>query len=113
MDNKSDSWEGQFIEVSGTSLKKKLIIGNVYRPPINLTENHRTFTNDLIPRINSLCRPNGEVVIAGDINIDLLKINAIKNLSNCFDTITVHSFFQTITLHTWTNQHCLLTLHVH
>ena len=35
---RSDVWEGQFIEIFGDHIHKKIIIGNIYRPPRNVLE---------------------------------------------------------------------------
>ena len=65
----STIWEGQFIEVSGNGLPKKIIIGNVYRPPRNVNENIINFTTELTQALRYLKNSNSEVLIAGDFNI--------------------------------------------
>ena len=49
---KSDVWEGQFIEISGSQLERNIIIGNIYRPPRDTNANYHTFI--LILFLNSL-----------------------------------------------------------
>ena len=47
------------------------MLGNVYRPPIgDLNENYQTFT----PVLYDLQKKQCEVFIAGDYNIDLIKV---------------------------------------
>ncbi len=76
--NKYDSWEGQVIKITKGGLNKPLIIANIYRPSKDLNDKYRQFTNELMPILKSLERKNAEVIIAGDLNIDLLKINEKK-----------------------------------
>ena len=71
---KSDIWESLFIEITHSSLGKKVILGNIYRPPRDLVENYRLFNEELTVVLNKLQRLNSEVIIGGDFNIDLLKI---------------------------------------
>ena len=71
----SDIWERQFIEISGVTLQKNIVIGNIYRPPKDLINNYRNFKEQLIPVFEHLHSTNLEAVIAGDMNIDQLKIN--------------------------------------
>ena len=73
--NQYDNWEGQFIKVTGGELSKYIIIGNNYRPPKNLNENYKQFLPEFTPIISSFDISNSDVIIAGDFNINLLKIN--------------------------------------
>ena len=43
---------------------------------------------------------NSEVVIAGDYNINLLKVNEIELYNEFFDTLSTRSFYPKITLPT-------------
>ena len=70
----SEVWEGLFIEISGHTLNKNIIIGNIYRPPRDRNENYQTFINELTPILSGLESRNCEVFLTGDFNIDLLKI---------------------------------------
>ena len=40
---KYNIWEGQFIEVTSNTINKKIILGNIYRPPRYIIENFQTF----------------------------------------------------------------------
>ena len=42
-------------------------------------------------------KSKGEVIIAGDYNIDLLKINNKPNITEYLDSVLEHSFFPKIT----------------
>ena len=105
----SNIWDGQFIEVSGASLVKKIIIGNIYRPPRNLIDNYANFIAELTPILHYLSRSKSEAVIAGDFNTDLLKLNENDNFNDFFDTMTAHTFYPKITLPTrFTDRTCTL-----
>ena len=51
--NTSNIWEGLFIEITGDSLKKKVIFGNLYRPPNNILANYRQFIEELNTQIEN------------------------------------------------------------
>ena len=71
---KSDIWEGQFISVTTQQTNNKITIGNIYRPPRDINENYQKFIDEFTKVLTELKGSKGEVVIAGDYNIDLLKI---------------------------------------
>ena len=88
----SDIWEGQFIKISGVTLHKNIVIGNIYRPPKDLKNNDRNFKEQLIPVFEHLHSIILEEVIAGDMNIDLLKINERNIFTEYFDSMLSHGF---------------------
>ena len=101
----SQIWEGQFIEIANIESNKSLILGNVYRPPNNTNNLYESFTNEFIPILENLQRANRETVIAGDFNIDLLKMNNNATLGNYFNSVVAQSFFPQITLPTRFSDH--------
>ena len=52
-----------------------VVLDNVYRPPRNTNDLYQAFINEFIPLLEDLQRGNSKVIIAGDFNIDLLKMN--------------------------------------
>ena len=64
--NQYQNWEGRFIKVTGGGLSKYIIIGNIYRPPRDLNDNHKQFLSEFTPIISSFDRNNSNVIIAGD-----------------------------------------------
>ena len=62
-------------------------------PPNNTNNLYESFTNEFIPILENLQRANRETVIAGDFNIDLLKINNNATLGNYFNSVVAQSFF--------------------
>ena len=101
--------EGQFIEILNIETNKTLIIGNLYRPPHNTNDLYQTFINEFIPILEHLQRVNQEVIIAGDFNIDLLKINENATLGDYFNSLVAQSFFPQITLPTrFSDRNCTI-----
>ena len=98
--NGSNIWEGQFLEISKHDLNKKIIIGNLYRPPRDINNNYQTFINEFNTMLTSLDRSNSEIILAGDCNNNLLKIHDRPIFNEFFDTIVSHSFYPQITLPT-------------
>ena len=105
MFEKSNIWESQFLEITYQTMTKTIILGNVYRPPKDINENYQTCIDEFANKLVYLNNNRNEVIIAGDYNIDLLKINDKPILSEYFDTITSHGFFPKITLPTRLSDH--------
>ena len=81
-------------------MAKTLTIGNIYRPPNILNEHINDFITKFSSVAASLGDSNNELIIAGDFNINLLKINENEVYSNFFDTLISHSLYPQITLPT-------------
>ncbi len=97
--NNYKTWEVQIIQVKkGDALTKNINIGNIYRPLKDLLDNYYEFINEFSPILDQLETINNEAIIAGDFNIDLLKINNKHVVSDYFDMFTCHSFYPKITL---------------
>ncbi len=58
------------------------------------------FLNELSPILDILQTNHNEAIIAGDFNIDLLKINDKHVVSDYFNMFTCHTFYLKITLPT-------------
>ena len=69
-----ETWEGQYIQVHGGGFSKQLIIGNIHRPPKDINENYKLFTHELSQVLSHFEELNADTVMAGDTNINLLKI---------------------------------------
>ena len=76
--NNSDIWDGLFLEIKHEKLKNKIIIGNIYKPPKdnNNFGNVNGSIDELEPILRDLGNTNSEVLICGEYNINLLKINS-------------------------------------
>ena len=88
----SNIWEGLFLELKHGSLKNKITIGNIYKPPRdnNNVRNVNTFRDELEPILQELSASNNEVLLCGDYNINLLKLNQEAHYSEFFDTMLGH-----------------------
>ncbi len=95
------NWEGQVIQIKkGDCLSKPIILGNFYRPPRELVENYREFIDEFSPALLNLGPQNYEMIITGDFNVDLLKLNEKSIIAEFFDLLTNLSFYPKITLPT-------------
>ena len=56
------------------------MLGNMYRPPSDLNYKYEKFTNEFSELQSSLENINSDIVLAGDFNSDLLKINVISGI---------------------------------
>ncbi len=79
---------------------KSITLGNVFRPPQDTSENYRIFMQVITPIISDFSNTNNDIIIAGDTNINLLKINECEVYSEFFDMQTSNSFYPQITLPT-------------
>ena len=101
LDNNSDIWEVQFVEIFTEHIHLKIIIiGNIYRPPRDINANYQQFIDEFTPTLDILAKYKCDVIIAGDFNIDLLKVHEKPLFSEYLDTITANAFFPQITLPT-------------
>ena len=96
INSESGTWEGLFIKLKLNS-QNKLILGNVYRPPRDLIVNYTAFTNEFENHLQSL---NGNTLIGGDFNIDLLKVNNKSAIHDYLNCILACGFIPSITLPT-------------
>ena len=93
-------WEGLILQIKGGGLPKGLIIGNIYRPPRMLKEELKQFINEFTLLILSRGKYKLHINLAGDYNLNLLKINNDELCTELFDLITSHSLLPRITLPT-------------
>ena len=93
-------WEGLVIKVKGDTLTNPVIICNVYRPPRSTIPVLMEFLNELAPVLNSLDMPNHNVILAGDFNINLLKVNENIQYGEFIDLLMSHTINLQITLPT-------------
>ena len=80
--NDSEIWEGQFIEIPASKNNKPITLINIYKPPKeNTSVNIDTFKTEISPTLQALTDSKPNIIISGDFNIDLLKIN--EKRSHC------------------------------
>ena len=98
----SEFWDGQFIVVSVKDkyqIDKKLVIGNIYRPPRPNFENVYEFIND-INYIFEKLKPFKHVTITGDFNINLLNYKNNTSVNDFLDSIIANGYLPKITVPT-------------
>ena len=95
---KSEFWDGLFVEVKDKTTNKKIIVSNVYKPPKNNNnnENIQNFISEISPILDHL-DTNNNIILCGDFNIDLLKINENEVFNIHFDNIINRGFLPFIT----------------
>ena len=88
-------WEGLFIDIYGTDLKKAITLGNIYRPPKDNNSDPviSTFIDELSPIIQTLSSENSESILVGDFNIDLLKVNEKSKYGEYLDLFHTNGFY--------------------
>ena len=72
----------------------------MYRSPRTRNEDLNVFIDEFTPIISRLDNCNNDIIIAGDFNINLLKLNENGMFSSFFDTVISHSLYPQITLPT-------------
>jgi hypothetical protein len=95
--NNFKTWEGLFFEVKIDNLTK-ITIGNIYRPPHDLIFND--FIREFFPVIDKLNKSAVNLLVTGDFNINLLRVNSNNKYNNFFDIMTGLNLVPTITFPT-------------
>lgn len=95
--NNYDHWEGQVIKITGSGLTKPIILGNIYRPP---KSNLISFINEFSQTLSTIDSGTSDVIMTGDFNIDLLKMNENSTISDFFDNLIELNFLPKITFPT-------------
>ena len=77
--------EGQIIQVTGGGLTQAVTIGNIYRPPRPSRENYQDLIDELSMVISTIeNKRKKNLILAGDLNINLLEINEQRFCNNLF-----------------------------
>ena len=91
----SPAWEVMFIEIG--NLHKSIIIGNIYRPPSESNELITQFNDEFSKAMYHKMMKGKKLIMSGDFNINLLKINEKILYANLFDMMTSISLLPNIT----------------
>ena len=86
---------------NNSTLSKPVILGNVYRPPFE-NNNHiiELFVEQFSPVIHSINDINLQAIVAGDFNIDLLKIQEREIYGEFLDIMCTNKLYPKITFPT-------------
>ena len=90
-----------FIEIG--NLHKSKIIGNIYRPPRESNELITQFNDEFSKAMHHKIIKGKKLIMSGDFNINLLKINEKIAYANFFDMMTSISLLPNITYPTRIN----------
>ena len=101
-DTTSKIWERQIVEIFNPNAiqRRKITVGNIYRPPNNSRENFNIFLNEFNDTLLEFYANNQNTYLCGDYNVDLLKINSIQAHEEYFDNILTSGYVPTVTLPT-------------
>ena len=89
----SKKLESVFIEVLSERSKENMIIGCIYKhPEMNISD----FNKSLHSLLQKVSNEKKKLVLMGDFNVDLLKIDIHDDSSSYFDLITSFGLFPTI-----------------
>ena len=83
-----------------TNRHTHILLGNIYRPPRDILLNYKSFTEELALIFQTFKYRNYDIIIGGDMNIDLLKIKEKDFVNEYFDMIVSSGFFPRIILPT-------------
>jgi hypothetical protein len=96
----SKLWESFFIKIKLNGWARPLIIGNAYRLPISTSVSITSFIQEFDKTLDLLNQTNCECVIAGDFNINLLKLGERPILFDFIQSMQSQAFFPKITFPT-------------
>ncbi len=97
----SDLWEHQFIQLTHKhTTAHKLLLGNIYRKPIENITNINTFTDEFSSMLSKVNKLKLTPYICGDLNINLLRIYEKKCYYEFFDSFMSLGFIPKISLPT-------------
>ena len=93
----SEIFKGKFIEISevDTNRPTHILLGSIYRPPRDILLNYKSFTEELALTFQTFKDRNYDIILGGDMNIDLLKIKEKDFVNEYFDMIVSSGFFFT------------------
>ena len=99
-DTTSKIWERQIVKIinPSASQRRKIIVGNIYRPPNNSRVNFNIFINGFKDTLLEFYANNQYTYLCGDYNVDLLKINSTQAYEEYFDNILSSGYVPTVTL---------------
>ena len=100
-------WEALIVDVTGDTLPNKITIFNFYRPPRSNYSNAsiQKFMTPFEPIIKKLSKENSVLVVCGDSNINLLRLENWEKCQEYFDLLVSQHLFPYITHPTRFSKH--------
>ena len=92
-------WDGIFLQIKGEGIKP-FILCNIYRSPKNDNNSIQLFLDEFCPIISSYCRIYKNIVLCGDLNLDLIKVNRCEKISDFLQFMLSNGLCPKITLPT-------------
>ena len=105
-----DIWDGIFIEfylsdTNNITQKKKVVLGNIYRPPRTISENYKIFYDEIQEILSQYIHTNTEIILTGDFNIDLMQIHEKEHVKDFMEMLTSNGLVPKITSPTRLTEH--------
>ena len=98
-EEKQNQFDGIFIElVPDNKQSRPIVLGNIYRSP--RFNSVREFSQSLSSLVEKLNNENKEIIIVGDLNIDLIKSTTHKGTSEFLDSMLSNDLYPKITVPT-------------
>lgn len=91
------------IRLSHNNTKKPYIVGNIYRSPSSSISAFHEYMENILTKLDR--HRNKHIILAGDFNIDLAKIEHDSNSQHLIDTTTRFNFLQIINRPTRITEH--------
>ena len=89
------NWESLFIEIKHKSTNSTThIIGHIYRRPIDIVSSCNNFSAAFAETVTLFQKKKRSIYIAGDFNLDLLKINENSIIVPSLKTLYLQDFIQ-------------------
>lgn len=97
LDHDNCIWEGLGLKIRLASKEKVLTLVNVYRPPRTNSNTMNNFFENFSKTLNDLNKRGGEIIVVGDFNIDLCKMDSRPLNNRFFETICALNLLPKIT----------------
>ena len=100
-------WEALIVDVNYEFFSSKVTICNFYRPPRDNYSNASLdkFLKPFKPILKTLSKENSVLIVCGDANINLLRLDTWTKCQEYFDLLTTQNVFPCITLPTRFSKH--------
>ena len=96
----SSIWDGQIIEIFEESNlvknTKKMFLCNIFRPPVQTSENIATFISEMTELFQKF-RNHDNLILTGDFNINLFEYNETNSINDFLEFILSFGYIPKIT----------------